>query len=90
MLLFINHNKKINCLLFVGPVDEFMKPVSQFFNLEPVGVERHHVRSPVLIVIPVKVFTEPFEHFGGVVAVQYALVQVRAVAAFVRLHVMCV
>lgn len=65
-----------------------MQPVFQLFDLKPIGVERHHIRRPVLPVVPVKVLFEPFKYFGGIVAVQHTLVQVRAMAALICLHVM--
>jgi hypothetical protein len=60
----------------------------KLLDLEPVGVEGHHVRRAVLLVIAVEVLLEPLEYLGGVVVVENALVQVWAVAAFISLDVM--
>jgi len=65
-----------------------MKPLLQLLNLEPVGVEGHHVRRSVLLVVAIEVFLEPFQDFVRVVVVQDALVEVGAMAPFVRLHEM--
>lgn len=69
------------------PVDELVQALLQLLDLEPVGVEGHHVRRTVLLVSAVKVLLQPLEHLVGVVVVQHALVQVRAVASLVRLDV---
>lgn len=45
-------------------------------------MERHHVGSSVLVVIPEEIFLEPFKHFVGVVVMQDALIKVGAVAPF--------
>lgn len=51
------------------PVEEFRQTAFQLFDLEPIGVERHHVRRSVLFVISVKVFLQPLEHLLGIVIV---------------------
>lgn len=64
-----------------------MESSLKLLNLEPISVEGHHVGRTVLVVITVEVLLEPLKHFAGVVVVEYALVQVGAVTAFVSLNV---
>lgn len=65
-----------------------MESSLEFLDLEPVGVEGHHVRRAVLFVIAIEVLLEPLEHFAGVVVVENALVQVGAVTALIGFDVM--
>lgn len=62
----------------------------QFFDGEPIRMERHHVRCPVLFVIPTEVFLKPLEDLLRIVVVQYALVQIRTMSSLVILDVMLV
>lgn len=73
-----------------GPVQKLVKTLLELLDLEPVGVEGHHVRSSVLIVRPAEVLLQPLEDLRSIVAVQYALVQIGTVSTFVALDVVSV
>lgn len=89
--LTVDKSKIINILLlFISPINEFVQPILQFFDLEPVGVEWHHVWCPVLIIIPVEVFTKPFKNFCSIVTVQHTLIQIRTMTTFVSFHIMSI
>lgn len=64
-----------------------MQSLLELLNLEPVRFECHQVRRLVLLVVAREVLLQPRQHVVGVVVVQHALVQVRAVAALVALDV---
>lgn len=57
-----------------GIIYKFMKALFKFFELEPVCMEWHHVRSTILFIISFEVFFQPFEHFLRIVIVKNALV----------------
>nr|CAH7729240.1 unnamed protein product [Callosobruchus chinensis] len=57
--------------------NELVQSLLQFLDGEPVGVEWHHVRRPVLVVISGEVLLQPFEDVFGVMVVQHALVQIK-------------
>lgn len=69
------------------PVEELRQAAFQLLDLEPIGVERHHVWRSILFVVPVEVLLQPIEHLFGIVIVKNALIQVGTVPAFVTLHV---
>lgn len=64
-----------------------MKALFELFDLEPVGVEWHHVRGLVLVVVPFEVLLQPGEHIICIVVMQHALIHVRAVTSFVAFDI---
>lgn len=72
------------------PIEKFRQTALQFLDLEPISVERHHIRRSILFVISVEVLLQPLEHFLGIVIVKNALIQVRTVSTFITLHIMCI
>lgn len=69
-----------NYVLVPGPVDELEQTLLQLSLLEPSRVERHHVGSTILIVVPVEIFNQPFEDLVRVMVKQDTLIHVGAVS----------
>jgi hypothetical protein len=76
-------NSQLRC-----PIEELVQALLEFLDLEPVGVEGHHVRRLVLLVVAREVLLQPLKHLISVVIVQHALIEIGTNAALERLDEM--
>ncbi|OXA52728.1 hypothetical protein Fcan01_12384 [Folsomia candida] len=81
---------KFNDILRSSPIDKFGKSLFKLCLLKPSGVEWHHIWSPVLSIMTVEIFLQPFQNLIRVVVEEDALVHVGTVTPFETLDEMSI